>query len=94
MHNYYNALLLGISHKEEVGFNREWTYEWLNDFNDAARIVAPSLVDPQLEAGWAGFYENTPDHNAIIGASNTVEGFTTSLVSLDMDSCRGQLRAS
>ncbi|WP_306594044.1 NAD(P)/FAD-dependent oxidoreductase [Corynebacterium striatum] len=75
MHNYYNALLLGISHKEEVGFNREWTYEWLNDFNDAARIVAPSLVDPHLEAGWAGFYENTPDHNAIIGASNTVEGF-------------------
>lgn len=75
MHNYYNGLLLGISHEEEVGFNREWSYEWLDDFNDAARIFAPSLVNPTLEAGWAGFYENTPDHNAIIGASNIVDGF-------------------
>ncbi|MDO5035139.1 MAG: FAD-binding oxidoreductase [Actinomycetaceae bacterium] len=75
MHNYYNALLLGISHEEKVGFNREWTYEWLDDFNDAAATVAPELVNPQLEAGWAGFYENTPDHNAIIGASSAVEGF-------------------
>lgn len=75
MHNYYNGLLLGISHKAEPGLNREWSYEWLEEFNNAASIVAPRLANPQLEAGWAGLYENTPDHNAIIGASNLVEGF-------------------
>jgi sarcosine oxidase subunit beta len=27
----------------------------------------PSLVDVGIASGWAGLYENTPDHNALIG---------------------------
>lgn len=75
MHNYYNGLLLGISHEAEPGFNRDFSFEWLDEFNAASEIFAPSLVNPRLEAGWAGFYENTPDHNAIIGESEKVSGF-------------------
>src|SRR5699024_2103340 len=65
MHNYYNGMLLGISHPQEPGFNRDYSFEWLSAFNSAAKIFAPSLQNPQLDSGWAGFYENTPDRNAI-----------------------------
>ena len=44
-------------------------------FDEAARVVAPSLAGRPLEGGWAGLYENTPDHNAIIGASRHLDGF-------------------
>ncbi|GGJ40450.1 hypothetical protein GCM10010052_41910 [Paenarthrobacter histidinolovorans] len=75
-HNYRNGLLLGISNQDqEPGFCREFTYGWLDSFNRAAAITAPSLVDPDLEAGWAGLYENTPDRNALIGKSHDVDGF-------------------
>jgi sarcosine oxidase subunit beta len=75
-HNYLNGMLLGISNQDqEPGFCREFDYQWLPAFNRAAEIVAPSLAHQDLEVGWAGLYENTPDHNAMIGSSDSVEGF-------------------
>lgn len=66
-HNHRNGLLLGISNPEEPGFQRDFSYNWTVDFDRAARAIAPSLVGQPLDAGWAGLYENTPDHNAMIG---------------------------
>jgi sarcosine oxidase subunit beta len=67
-HNYRNGLLLGISNlDEEPGFCREFSYGWTRAFDAAAAVVAPSLVGQPLVGGWAGLYENTPDHNAMIG---------------------------
>ncbi|MFE4544269.1 NAD(P)/FAD-dependent oxidoreductase [Arthrobacter sp. NPDC056727] len=75
-HNYLNGMLLGISNQDqEPGFCREFDYQWVPAFNRAAEIVAPALAHQELEVGWAGLYENTPDHNAMIGSSDTVEGF-------------------
>ncbi|TDW29435.1 NAD(P)/FAD-dependent oxidoreductase [Cryobacterium psychrophilum] len=75
-HNYYNGMLLGISNtNQSPGFSREFSYGWLPEFNAAARVCAPSLENPDLEFGWAGLYENTPDHNALIGGSDRVSGF-------------------
>lgn len=74
-HNYGNGMLLGISNQQAPGFGRDFSFEWLGEFNAAARICAPSLAEPDLEFGWAGLYENTPDHNALIGASDEVSGF-------------------
>lgn len=75
-HNYLNGMLLGISNQDqEPGFCREFDYQWLPAFNKAAEVVAPSLANRELEVGWAGLYENTPDHNAMIGSSDTVGGF-------------------
>jgi sarcosine oxidase, subunit beta len=69
-------MLLGISNQDqEPGFCREFDYQWLPAFNRAAEAVAPSLANQELEVGWAGLYENTPDHNAMIGSSDSVEGF-------------------
>lgn len=74
-HNYRNAMLLGISNAdEEPGFGREFSYRWKSAFDRAAEVIAPSLAHQPLEAGWSGLYENTPDHNAMIGGSTDVPG--------------------
>ena len=74
-HNYWNGLLLGISNAdEEPGFCREFSYRWKTAFDQAAEIIAPSLVHLPLVAGWAGLYENTPDHNALIGKADHLDG--------------------
>ncbi|KAA0979264.1 FAD-binding oxidoreductase [Paeniglutamicibacter gangotriensis] len=75
-HNYKNGMLVGISNQNQApGFGRDFSHEWLPEFNAAAEICAPSLAKPDLEYGWAGLYENTPDHNALIGASDKLPGF-------------------
>ena len=75
-HNYPGGMLLGISNADEPeGFGRTFDAAWVDAFEDAARVVAPGLVGRPLEGGWAGLYENTPDHNAIIGVSRQVDGF-------------------
>lgn len=74
-HNYGEGMLLGISNQDqEPGFGREFSYQWVPAFDQAAAIVAPSLVGSELHSGWAGLYENTPDHNAMIGRSDTTAG--------------------
>lgn len=75
-HNYPGGMLLGISNADEPeGFGRAFDDAWVPAFDDAAKVVAPGLVGSPLEGGWAGLYENTPDHNAIIGASRRLDGF-------------------
>jgi sarcosine oxidase, subunit beta len=75
-HNAGDGLLLGISDaSQSPGFGREFSYEWLAAFDEAAAVVAPSLVGVRLEAGWAGLYENTPDHNALIGRADAPRNF-------------------
>ncbi len=74
-HNYWNAMLLGISNADEQpGFCREFSYQWKIAFDQAAEIIAPSLTHLPLVAGWAGLYENTPDHNALIGEAEHLDG--------------------
>jgi len=74
-HNYWNGMLLGISNADqEPGFGREFSYQWKRAFDQAAEIIAPSLAHLPLVAGWAGLYENTPDHNALIGNAQHLDG--------------------
>jgi sarcosine oxidase subunit beta len=35
----------------------------------------PAVSDIGIQSGWAGLYEMTPDHNALIGRSRDVPGF-------------------
>lgn len=74
-HNAGRSLLLGISHSEESGFCRDFSYEWLREFRDAANVCAPTLSDAEVTRGWAGLYENTPDRNAVIGQARKTSGF-------------------
>jgi sarcosine oxidase subunit beta len=36
---------------------------------------APALIDVGIASGWAGLYENTPDHNALIGEASGIDRF-------------------
>ena len=87
-HNCRNGMLLGISNRDEdPGHCREFTYGWTRAFDEAAAIVAPSLAHQSLVGGWAGLYENTPDHNAMIGKA-AVPGVLLPPASPGTGSCR------
>ncbi|MGO4431360.1 FAD-dependent oxidoreductase, partial [Streptomyces sp. MCAF7] len=69
-HNSDDGLLFGLADPDqEDGFDTTWTPEWLELFRAVARRRAPALADMESVSGWAGLYENTPDHNALIGRS-------------------------
>jgi sarcosine oxidase subunit beta len=36
---------------------------------------APALTEVGIAGGWAGLYEMTPDHNALVGRADTVANF-------------------
>ena len=49
--------------------------QWLERAAPALERRAPALLEMPIRTAWAGLYENTPDHNQIIGSSCEVEGF-------------------
>jgi glycine/D-amino acid oxidase-like deaminating enzyme len=62
------GLLMGMSDPEqEPGFDLDYSDEWLPRLGAAIARRAPRLLDVGLVNGWAGLYEETPDHNALIG---------------------------
>jgi sarcosine oxidase subunit beta len=46
-----------------------------DDLLEAAQRRAPRLVDAGVRGGWAGFYDMSPDHNAVIGEAPHVSRF-------------------
>lgn len=49
--------------------------QWLERAAPDIARRAPALLDLPLRRAWAGLYENTPDHNQVIGSSDDVDGF-------------------
>ena len=75
-HNSDDGLLFGLADpRQPDGFDTTWTPEWLELFRDAVRQRAPELADMKTVGGWAGLYEVTPDHNALIGRSGELVNF-------------------
>lgn len=75
-HNSDDGLLFGLADPgEKEGFDTTWTPEWLELFRDVARRRAPALAEMDTVGGWAGLYEVTPDHNALIGRSGELSNF-------------------
>ena len=48
---------------------------WMREVQPILARRMPALATAQLEATWAGLYEMTPDHNAVIGEHPAVPGF-------------------
>jgi sarcosine oxidase subunit beta len=77
---YFHAegegLLLGMSDPDETpGFRLGRSDDWLPRLGAAVERRAPALAEVGIAGGWAGLYEMTPDHNALIGRADAVEGF-------------------
>ena len=76
LHREGPAVLLGMSYQdEEPGFSEEYSEEWLPDLMEAIERRCPALLDVGIAHRWVGFYEVTPDHNALIGESSQVSRF-------------------
>jgi sarcosine oxidase subunit beta len=70
------GLLIGMSDpNERPGFSVETTDDWIPGLMEVVRRRAPRIADAGIRGGWAGLYEMTPDHNAIIGEASGVSRF-------------------
>ncbi len=70
------GLLLGMSYdREEPGFDQSTDDEWLPALTAAIATRAPDLLDLGIAHRWAGLYEVTPDHNALLGGAEHRPGF-------------------
>ena len=75
-HKEGRGLLMGMSDPDEIpGFHLERSEDWMPRLADAVSRRAPALTDVGLRSGWAGLYEMTPDHNALIGEDEQVSRF-------------------
>lgn len=70
------GLLVGMSDPDErPGFATDSHDRWIPRLTAAMEQRAPALLDLRRTGGWAGLYEVTPDHNALIGEASSVSRF-------------------
>jgi sarcosine oxidase subunit beta len=75
VHREGRGVLLGMSWRgEEPGFRLDVDDAWLPDLTAAIERRAPALLDVGVATGWAGLYEVTPDHNALLGEAPVPAG--------------------
>lgn len=69
------TLLLGLADPgTPVAFDTDYDPAWEALLRAAAARCTPELADVPLTDGWAGLYEMTPDHDALIGEATTGAG--------------------
>jgi sarcosine oxidase subunit beta len=70
------GLLMGMSDPaEQPGFSVDTTDDWIPGLMEIVRRRAPRIAEAGIRGGWAGLYEMTPDHNAVIGEATGVSRF-------------------
>jgi len=71
-----DGVLIGMSDRSEPpGFVTDVNWEFLEKMFEQAALRAPALASAGVKTAWAGLYESTPDHQAILGPIDEVEGF-------------------
>jgi sarcosine oxidase subunit beta len=71
-----DGVLIGMSDRTEPpAFVTEVNWEFLEKMFEQAAQRAPALAGAGVKTAWAGLYESTPDHQAILGPIAEVEGF-------------------
>jgi sarcosine oxidase subunit beta len=71
-----DGVLMGMSDRAEPpGFVTDVNWEFLEKMFEQAAIRAPALASAGIKTAWAGLYESTPDHQAILGPIGELEGF-------------------
>jgi sarcosine oxidase subunit beta len=76
MHRESGGMLLGLANPEEPpGFDTSVNWDLLERVVEPAIHRLPALEIAEVSNAWAGLYETTPDHNAVLGPPAGVEGF-------------------
>ena len=72
----FPGLLFGMADTAQpAGFDAPMRPDWLEVVGEVVAHRAPALLDVGIAGGWHGFYETTPDHNALIGEAAGVSRF-------------------
>ena len=70
------GLLFGMADRDQLpGFDEPADPAWLEKVIEVAERRLPSLLDMGIAGGWKGFYEVTPDHNALVGETGEASRF-------------------
>jgi sarcosine oxidase subunit beta len=71
-----DGVLMGMSDRAEPpAFVTDVNWDFLEKMFEQAARRAPALAGAGVKTAWAGLYESTPDHQAILGPIAEVEGF-------------------
>jgi sarcosine oxidase subunit beta len=71
-----DGVLMGMSDRSEPpAYVTDVNWEFLEKMFEQAAHRAPALAGAGVKTAWAGLYESTPDHQAILGPIAEVEGF-------------------
>jgi sarcosine oxidase subunit beta len=70
-----SGLLISGPLDGEPSFNLSVDYESMAEASENAMYRVPVLEKARIANGWAGLYEISPDHHAILGKVPDVEGF-------------------
>jgi sarcosine oxidase, subunit beta len=74
-HREGRGLLMGVNFEEQPGYKLDYDDGWLPELFAAIEHRAPSLATIGVQSTWAGLYEVSPDHNALIGEASGVSRF-------------------
>ncbi len=75
-HGEGSGILMGMSDPDETpGFKFDVSDAWLPRLSRTIEHRAPSLTEVGLRSSWAGLYEMTPDHNALVGEAKGIDRF-------------------
>jgi glycine/D-amino acid oxidase-like deaminating enzyme len=70
------GLLMGMADPaQRPGFETERSDDWIPGLLEVAQRRAPAVARAGIKGGWAGLYEMTPDHNALIGEARAPSRF-------------------
>jgi sarcosine oxidase subunit beta len=76
MHRESGGLLMGLANPEEPpGFDTSVNWDLLERVVEPAIHRLPALETAEVSNAWAGLYETTPDHNAVLGPPLGTTGF-------------------
>ncbi len=75
MHRESGGMLLGLANRDQApGFDTSIDWDFLERVVEPAIHRLPALGAAQVSNGWAGLYETTPDHNAVLGPPEGLGG--------------------
>jgi sarcosine oxidase, subunit beta len=68
------GLLIGMADPNQpAGFDQPTDPDWLLRVTEVASRRAPAFLDMGIANGWKGYYEVSPDNNALVGEAREVE---------------------